>query len=68
MINIILALRNFVGVLDRLCKISLKTEKKGTVSYEEMLAVVGTLKVGYEQAFILPDGSKINLGSKEDIY
>lgn len=38
--------------------------KRGTVSYEEMLAIAKALKVGYEQTFILPDGSEIKAGSK----
>ncbi len=41
-----------------------KKLKRGTVSYEEMLAIAEALKVGYKQAFILPDGSEIKLGSK----
>lgn len=38
--------------------------KRGAVSYEEMLLIAGALNVGYEQAFILPDGSEIKAGSK----
>lgn len=38
-----------------------KKLKRGTVSYEEMLAIAEALKVEYEQAFILPDGKKINI-------
>lgn len=41
-----------------------KKLKRGTVSYEEMLAIAGALNVGYEQAFILPDGSEIKMGSE----
>lgn len=41
-----------------------KKLKRGTVSYEEMLAIAEALKVGYEQTFILPDGSEIKAGSK----
>ena len=32
----------------------------GTVSYEEMAKIAEALDVGYEQAFVLPDGEKIN--------
>ena len=45
-----------------------KKLKRGTVSYEEMLMIVGTLNVEYKQAFILPDGNEIDAGSKEGIY
>jgi len=41
-----------------------KKLKRGTVSYEEMLVIAGALNVGYEQVFILPDGSEIKAGSK----
>lgn len=41
-----------------------KKLKRGTVSLEEMMAIAEALGVRYEQAFILPDGSKINLGGK----
>lgn len=41
-----------------------KKLKRGTVSYEEMLVIAEALNVGYEQAFILPDGSEIKAGSK----
>ena len=41
-----------------------KKLKRGTVSYEEMLVIAKALKVGYEQTFILPDGSEIKAGSK----
>lgn len=34
------------------------------VSYEEMLEIAGVLNMGYEQVFILPDGSEIKAGSK----
>ena len=43
-----------------------KKLKRGTVSFEEMIAIAEALGVGYEQAFILPDGSKINLGGKQE--
>lgn len=41
-----------------------KKLKRGTVSFEEMMAIAEALDVGYEQAFVLPDGSKINIGGK----
>ena len=37
-----------------------KKLKRGTVSLEEMIAIAETLDVGYEQAFIFPDGGKIS--------
>lgn len=36
-----------------------KKLKRGTVSFEEMMAIAETLGVGYEQAFVLPDGERI---------
>ncbi len=36
-----------------------KKLKRGTVSFEEMMAIAEALDVGYEQAFVLPDGEKI---------
>ena len=36
-----------------------KKLKRGTVSFEEMMAIAEALGVGYEQAFVLPDGEKI---------
>ena len=41
-----------------------KKLKRGTVSFEETMAVAEALNVEYEQAFILPDGSEIKAGSK----
>lgn len=41
-----------------------KKLKRGTVAFEEMIAIAETLDVGYEQAFIFPDGGKIKI-SKE---
>ncbi len=38
-----------------------KKLKRGTVSFEEMMAIAKALGVGYEQAFILPDGEKISI-------
>lgn len=36
-----------------------KKLKRGTVSFEEMVAIAKALDVGYEQAFVLSDGEKI---------
>ena len=41
-----------------------KKLKRGTVSYKEMIAIAETLDVGYEQAFIFPDGGKIKISNK----
>ena len=38
-----------------------KKLKRGTVSFEEMMEIAEALGVGYEQAFILPNGEKIKL-------
>lgn len=38
-----------------------KKLKRGTVSSEEMIAIAEALDVGYEQAFVLPDGEKNNI-------
>lgn len=38
-----------------------KKLKRGTVSSEEMVMIAEVLDVGYEQAFVLPDGEKIGL-------
>lgn len=38
-----------------------KKLKRGTVSFEEMMAIAEALGIGYEQAFVLPDGEKIGL-------
>ncbi len=43
-----------------------KKLKRGTVSFEEMMMIAEALSVGYEQAFVLPDGSKINIGGKQE--
>ena len=37
-----------------------KKLQRGTVSFEEMMRIAEALGVGYEQAFVLPDGQKIN--------
>ena len=36
-----------------------KKLKRGTVSFEEMVSISEALNVGYEQAFVMPDGEKI---------
>ena len=36
-----------------------KKLKRGTVSSKEMAKIAEVLDVGYEQAFVLPDGNKI---------
>lgn len=36
-----------------------KKLKRGTISPEEMAEIAEALDVGYEQAFVLPDGEKI---------
>lgn len=41
-----------------------KKLQRGTVSSEEMLKIAEVLEVGYEQAFVLPDGYEIKMGSK----
>lgn len=38
-----------------------KKLKRDTVSYEEMLAIAAVLNVGYEQAFVLSNGERIEL-------
>lgn len=43
-----------------------KKLKRGTVSFEEMMAIAEAMGVDYEQAFVLPDGSKINIGGKQE--
>lgn len=41
-----------------------KKLQRGTVSFEEMIAIAETLDVGYEQAFIFSDGGKIKISNK----
>lgn len=36
-----------------------KKLKRGTVSFDEMMKIAEAVGVGYEQAFVLPDGGKI---------
>jgi len=38
-----------------------KKLKRSTVSFEEMMIIAKALEVGYEQAFVLPDGEKIEI-------
>ena len=38
-----------------------KKLQRGTVSFEEMMKIAEALGVGYEQAFVLPDGNKIGV-------
>lgn len=38
-----------------------KKMKRGTVPSEEMVMIVDALGVGYEQAFVLEDGEKIEI-------
>lgn len=42
-----------------------KKLKRGTVSFEEMIEIAKALNVRFEQAFILSDGSKINIGGEQ---
>ncbi len=38
-----------------------KKLKRGTVSFEEMMEIAGTLGVRYEQAYVLENGEKIGI-------
>lgn len=38
-----------------------KKLKRGTVSFEEMVKIAEAVGVGYEQAFVLSDGEKIEI-------
>jgi len=38
-----------------------KKLKRGTVSFQEMMTIAEVLNVGYEQAFVLPNGERIEL-------
>lgn len=40
-----------------------KKLKRGTVSSEEMMAIAEALGVGYEQAFVLSDGTRIRINN-----
>lgn len=37
-----------------------KKLKRGTVSFDEMVEIAEAVGVGYEQAFVLPNGEKIS--------
>ncbi|WP_411335890.1 helix-turn-helix domain-containing protein [Ruminococcus gauvreauii] len=41
-----------------------KKLKRGTVSFDEMVKIAEAIGVGYEQAFVLPDGEKISIEHK----
>lgn len=41
-----------------------KKLQRGTISFEEMMKIAEALDVGYKQAFVFPDGSEIEIGSK----
>lgn len=40
-----------------------KKLQRGTVSFEEMMAIAEALNVKYEQVFVLADGTKISMGT-----
>lgn len=40
-----------------------KKLKRGTVSFNEMLAIADVLDVRYEQVFILPNGERVGIKS-----
>lgn len=42
-----------------------KKLKRGTVSFEEMMEIAGTLGVRYEQTFIMPSGIRIETGNEQ---
>lgn len=42
-----------------------KKLQRGTVSFAEMMVISDMLGVGYEQAFILPNGEKIQIINKK---
>lgn len=41
-----------------------KKLKRGTISFDEMMEIAEAVGVGYEQAFVLPDGIRIEIGNK----
>ncbi len=41
-----------------------KKLKRGTISFDEMMEIAEAVGVGYEQAFVLPDGIRIEMGNK----
>lgn len=38
-----------------------KKLKRGTISFDEIVEIAEAVGVGYEQAFVLPDGEKIKI-------
>ncbi len=43
-----------------------KKLKRGTVSFDEMVEIAEAVGVGYEQAFVMPDGEKIEIKISKD--
>lgn len=43
-----------------------KKLQRGTVSFKELMTIARVLDVKYEQAFILPNGKRIEITSLED--
>lgn len=42
-----------------------KKLKRGTVSFDEMIAIADTLGVKYEQTFVLPNGVRIGIKNSQ---
>ncbi|RKI99849.1 XRE family transcriptional regulator [bacterium D16-54] len=42
-----------------------KKLKRDTVTFDEMVMIADALEVAYEQAFVLKDGEKIQIGNME---
>ncbi len=42
-----------------------KKLQRGTVSFDEMIAIADTLGVKYEQIFVLPDGVRIGIKNSQ---
>lgn len=40
-----------------------KKLKRGTVSFEEMMAIAEALDVVYEQTFVLPEGERVRISN-----
>lgn len=40
-----------------------KKLKRGTVSFDEMMEIAEAVGVGYEQEFVLPDGTRIQINN-----
>ncbi len=40
-----------------------KKLKRGTVSFEEMMAIAEALDVVYEQTFVLPEGERVGISN-----